>query len=169
MSFVRDNMAASLPRLKKYAIALTHRSSQEADDLVQQTCLEALKYEHQFSGGPYLAKWMCRIMERVYSSAARKVARRLDALSRPTHPCARRSVAPPIETAQQPLQERGSLLLDDLKRAIKRIPVERRQTVLLLGDDSLSWAEIGKIVGAGPGCVRDRIYKGRKQLKALMA
>jgi RNA polymerase sigma-70 factor, ECF subfamily len=136
---------------------------------VQQTCLHALLHEHQFAGGPGLAKWMCRIMERVYASAARKVARRLDALSRPTHPCARRSVAPPIGTIQEPLQERGALLLDDLNRAIAKIPVQRRQTVLLLGNEDLSWDDIGKIVGAGPSAIRDRIYKGRRQLRELMA
>jgi RNA polymerase sigma-70 factor, ECF subfamily len=168
MSFVRDNMAACLPRLKKYARSLTRWSSQEADDLVQQTCLHALIHEHQFTGGS-LGKWMCRLMECIYASAARKVARRLHALERPTHPCAKRPVAPPTRTVEEPVQERGGLLLLDLKRALKKLPIERQQTVALLGDDDLSWADIAKTVGASYSAVRDRIYKGRKHLRALMA
>jgi RNA polymerase sigma-70 factor (ECF subfamily) len=165
---VRENLHVHLPRLKKYARYLTRMTSGEPDDLVQETCVIALAHERQYTRGS-LGKWLCRIMEHVYANSARRFARRSAMYDRPTHPCARRAVAPPIETVQPPLQERGRLLLDDLVRAIKKIPVERQQTVALLADEDLSWADISKIVRASPAAVRDRIYKGRKRLRELMA
>src|SRR5688500_6094807 len=60
-----------LPRLRAYASTLTRQRS-AAEDLVQQTALQALRARHQFTMGTNFTGWIYRILRNNYVSSKRR-------------------------------------------------------------------------------------------------
>src|SRR5215470_3057587 len=67
---VRSQLVAFLPRLRRFARALT-RNAVEADDLVQSTLERALRNLHAWSPGTRLDAWMFRIMKNAWIDEVR--------------------------------------------------------------------------------------------------
>ena len=70
-----------------------------------------------------------------------------------------------IESAPQsdPLQ------LRDLDAALRRLPAEQREVLLLVGLEQLSYAEASQALGVPVGTVMSRLSRGRERLRALMS
>lgn len=60
------------------------------------------------------------------------------------------------------------LAMRDLNAALKRLPDEQREVLLLVGLEQMSYEEVAKIVGAPLGTVMSRLSRGRERLRALM-
>jgi len=58
--------------------------------------------------------------------------------------------------------------LRDLDRALARIPEERRQVILLIGLEDISYKEAATILDVPIGTIRSRLSRGRESLRALM-
>src|SRR5262245_51579163 len=71
---LRTRMVELLPRLRRFAVALTGDLDQ-ADDLVQETCMRALARVEQWQPGTRLDSWMYRIAQNLWLDRmrARKV------------------------------------------------------------------------------------------------
>jgi len=78
---VRDALSALLPRLHARALRLS-RSRAEADDLVQEMCLRALRFESTFAAGTNVRAWLHQILESVFISRCRSRSRERRALGR---------------------------------------------------------------------------------------
>src|SRR5262249_62413840 len=63
-------MVEFLPRLRRFAIALTGDLDQ-GDDLVQETCLRALSRVDQWQPGTRLDSWMYRIAQNLWLDRTR--------------------------------------------------------------------------------------------------
>ena len=61
----RTRMVELLPRLRRFAVALTGDLDQ-ADDLVQETCMRALSRVEQWQPGTRLDSWMYRIAQNLW-------------------------------------------------------------------------------------------------------
>src|SRR5262252_7531220 len=66
----RTRMVEFLPRLRRFAIALTG-DLDHGDDLVQETCLRALSRVDQWQPGTRLDSWMYRIAQNLWLDRAR--------------------------------------------------------------------------------------------------
>ena len=62
---IRARMVAVLPRLRRFAYALTG-STEQGDDLVQETCLRALSRVERWQPGSRLNSWMYRIAQNIW-------------------------------------------------------------------------------------------------------
>lgn len=62
MADLQKDIAASLPRLQRFAYTLTG-SHDDADDLLQTACVKALARLDQFERGARLDTWMFRIVQ----------------------------------------------------------------------------------------------------------
>src|SRR6266851_6272234 len=72
-AFAKD-LEAAIPALRRYARALT-RSAENADDLVQDTLLRALRSQHLFHGGD-MRSWLYTILTNLNRNRLRALARR---------------------------------------------------------------------------------------------
>ena len=63
----------------------------------------------------------------------------------------------------------GSLEVRDLDYALQRLPAEQREVVLLVGLESMSYAEVALALGIPVGTVMSRLSRGRERLRSLMA
>src|SRR5687768_12471045 len=62
---IRSRMVAVLPRLRRFAYALTG-STEQGDDLVQETCARALSRVETWQPGSRLDSWMYRIAQNIW-------------------------------------------------------------------------------------------------------
>jgi RNA polymerase sigma-70 factor (ECF subfamily) len=62
----------------------------------------------------------------------------------------------------------ASLLLRDLEWALAKLTVERRQGILLVGLEGMSYPEAAEVLDIPIGTLRSRISRGRHQLRRLL-
>src|SRR4029077_5937282 len=111
-------LEAEIPRLRRYAWALT-RDMSRADDLVQSCLLRALAKRHLWQGGTNLRTWLFTILHNQNVNDVRRLVRE--------------GVNVPIEAAPElPVQPKAMAVLEmrDLEVAIGKLALEQRQVIL---------------------------------------
>lgn len=152
----RDKLAASLPRLRAFAISLTRNVSQ-ADDLVQETILKAWSNIEKFDPATNLDAWLFTILRNTYYSALRKTRREV-------------SDSDGIHAAtliERPAHD-GRLAFGDFQRAFDQLSAEHREVLILVGASGYSCEEASQMMGVAVGTVKSRASRARKRLAELM-
>jgi len=156
MSDFAQLLETEIPRLRRYARALTHDASR-ADDLVQSCLLRAIAKQHLWQAGTDLRAWLFTILHNQNVNDARRSMRE--------------GAAVPVEDVASvlsaPSNVEASLQLRDLDRAIASLPEQQRQVILLVGLEQMPYEEVAKILGIPVGTVRSRLSRGRDTLRAL--
>lgn len=138
------------PLLYRYAYRLSGRV-ENAEDLVQQTCLIAQRSAGQLRSDQAAKAWLCTILRhewlRVASRANGNVS--LDDVG---------------ETADLS-SKRDSLLDEDLNWALSTLPEEFRSPVVLYYFEEFSYREIAGILGIPMGTVMSRLSRAKKALR----
>jgi RNA polymerase sigma-70 factor (ECF subfamily) len=150
----RAEIAAHIPRLRRYARALAG-DSHRADDLVQDTLERALTKFHLWRHGSDLRAWMFAIMHNVFINQLK--ARRELALD------------DAAEASLEGAAHSDPLELRDLDAALRRLPVEQREVLLLVGLEQLSYSEASQALDVPVGTVMSRLSRGRERLRVLMS
>ncbi len=145
-----------IPRLRRYARALTGDRLM-ADDLVQDTLERAWMKRHLWREGSDLRAWMFTIMHNVYVNQVR--ARIADATI-------------PLDTEAFNVPACGSpvelLEVADLDAALRRLPDEQREVLLLVALEQLSYSEAAGALGIPVGTVMSRLFRARERLRVLL-
>ncbi|MBE0619549.1 MAG: RNA polymerase sigma factor [Burkholderiales bacterium] len=147
-------IAAHIPRLRRYARALTG-DSHRADDLVQDTLERALAKFHLWRRGSDMRAWMFAIMHNVFINQLK--ARRELALD---------EVA---EARLEGVPRSDPMEMHDLEAALARLPAEQREVLLLVGLEQLSYAEASHALDVPVGTVMSRLSRGRERLRTLLS
>src|SRR5207248_11323601 len=146
-----------IPRLRRYARALT-RNAPTADDLVQGCLTRAVAKQHLWQPGTDLRAWLFTILHNqhvnyVRSSSKKSVSVEVEQFAS----------ALPIEPNAIP-----SLELRDLRVALAKLPIEQRETILLVGLEGMDYEGTAKVLNVPIGTVRSRLSRGRAELRKLM-
>lgn len=149
-------IVAELPRLRRYARALTGDTAR-ADDLVQDTLERALSRWTLWRSGSNLRAWLFAIMHNVFVNQI-KAGQRLEFYGDD----------PPPEPEARPTQS-DALEVRDLAMVLQRLPPEQREVLLLVGLEELSYEEAAKALNIPIGTVMSRLSRGRERLRALLA
>ena len=135
-----------------------HRNKADADDLVQDTLVQALANAHLWQPGSDLRAWLFTIMRNRFLAGAIRSTRSAAAMER-------------IGAARSaPLAEEGELrlILRDLSAALRRLPGNQRSAVLLIGVEGKSYNEAAHSMGTSVGAVRSHLARGRDRLKTAL-
>ena len=150
-------LEGEIPRLRRYARALT-RDTSRADDLVQSGLVRAIAKQHLWQEGTDLRAWLFTILHNQHVNDVRRAVREGSSV--------------PVEevAAMLPISSNvgASLELRDLERAMSRLPDEQRQVILLVGLEGMRYEEVAAILGIPIGTVRSRLSRGRETLRVLM-
>ena len=150
-------LETEIPRLRRYARALT-RDQSRADDLVQSCLCRAVAKQHLWEAGTDLRAWLFTILHNQHVNDVRRAVRE--------------GVTVPVEDMAPALTATSdagaSLQLRDLERALARVPDEQRQVILLVGLEGMRYEEVATILGIPIGTVRSRLSRGRDLLRELM-
>ena len=152
--YLRKEILALIPRLERFARALTH-DVVSADDLVQDCLARALEKIHMWEPGTDLRAWLFTILYRQHISHMRRDARRRDGVELQESDAS--LVFPANQTAR--------LEVRDLERSLAKLPEEQRSVILLVGLEGMDYAEAAAAVNAPLGTVRSRIARGRESLR----
>ena len=147
-----------IPRLRRYAFALT-RNMSRADDLVQDTLVRAIAKQRGWQSGTNLRAWLFTLMHNQNVNGVRRSAREGMAVEFDDKW--------PFPTAATD-DPTAALSLRDLDRALAQIPEERRQVILLIGLEGASYEEAATILDVPIGTIRSRLSRGRESLRTLM-
>jgi RNA polymerase sigma-70 factor (ECF subfamily) len=146
-----------IPRLRRYARALA-RDAARADDLVQSCLVRAIAKEHLWEPGTDLRAWLFTILHNQNVSEIRRSVREGVVV-------AVEDVASVLTVAPR---AGASLQLRDLERAIRLLPDEQRQVILLVGLEGMRYEEVAAVLDIPIGTVRSRLSRGREMLRRLM-
>jgi RNA polymerase sigma-70 factor, ECF subfamily len=144
------------------AMRLT-RNRADAEDLVQDTVVRALRFQNRFEPGTNLRAWLYTILHNTWRNRIRDTAREAtDVDSERIEELASREGPADVETPERMLLR--STMDVDLKEALDDLPDAFRQAVWLRDVEEFSYAEIAKMLDVPIGTVMSRISRGRRQL-----
>lgn len=150
---------AALPHLNElYRTAVRLVGSRtEAEDLVQETYLQAWKCFHRFEQGTNCRAWLFRILINKVNHHRRRWFRVI------------RESEDVLDTIayEPPIAEQ--LCDEDVLQALERIPEHYREAVLLADVQEFSYKEVAFILEVRVGTVMSRLSRGRKLLRAELA
>jgi RNA polymerase sigma factor (sigma-70 family) len=150
-----ESMVELIPRLRRYARALAGDRA-AADDLVQDTLERAWAKLHLYRRGTDLRAWLFTVMHNVYVNqlrAARPVAQ-LDE---------------EMPELSQPARQSDGLELRDLDLAIRRLPPEQREVLLLVVLEDMSYEAAAGTLGIPIGTVMSRLARAREKLRSMLS
>ncbi|HEU0154643.1 MAG TPA: sigma-70 family RNA polymerase sigma factor [Stellaceae bacterium] len=156
MAHTYQDIEAEIPRLRRYARALT-RDVIAADDLVQDSLTRALDKFHLWQEGTDLRAWLFTILHNQYVNHVRRAVREGIAVGL--------SDSEPLLTRAPHQGQR--LELRDLERAIAKLPEEQRAAILLVGLEGMRYEEVAVVLNIPVGTVRSRLSRGRDALRRL--
>ncbi len=155
-----DAFAEHLDRVHNLARGLTG-SRQDAEDLVQETCLLALRgWRREPPRDP--AAWFATIcLNAARSSYRRSAARPVEVLADEwLH-----ALADDGDTADHAM---ASLDVDRVHRALAQLPEVQREAITLMDLGGYSASQTAAIVGSPRGTVLARVHRGRKALAGVL-
>ena len=157
MSEFHRLLEQQIPRLRRYARALT-RNPNQADDLVQDTLSRALDKQRLWQPGTNLRAWLFTIMHNQNVNDVRRDIRESAAVEI-------ERVAMTLPATTDPSASRKMIELD---RALARLPLGQRQVILLVGLEGMSYEDTAGILDIPVGTMRSRLSRGRDTLRELL-
>ncbi len=165
-------LAPVLERAYRYAVSLT-RSPADAEDLVQESALQAFSAFAQFQRGTNFRSWYMRILTNCFLVRSRQKARApqtvnledAEALYLNLQAQAAGIVADPEDPAGTVL---GQLEPDQIADALASLPEEFSVVCALYFVQETSYQEIAEIVDCPVGSVRSRLHRGRRMLQRAL-
>jgi len=142
-----------IPRLRRYARALLGTPA-DADDLVQDTVARGWDKLPSWRQGSDMRAWLFGIMHNLHVDRLRRQPPAAEALDDSLP-------APPSDPAAR-------LVLRDLDSALRLLPPEQREVLLLVALEELSYQEVAAVLQIAPGTVMSRLSRGRERLRMLM-
>jgi len=149
-----------LDSLYNFASWLVHNKS-DAEDLVQETYLKALRSFASFQPGTNFRAWMFRILKNTFLSSRSTLDRRMTVEIDSEDDAA---VFPAISaTPESLLIERSQE--NAVQSAIEQLPVIFREVLLLCDVEDASYREISEILSIPIGTVMSRLARARKAVR----
>jgi RNA polymerase sigma-70 factor (ECF subfamily) len=147
------------------------RNPTEAEDLVQDAFVKAMRARDSFQAGTNLKAWLFRILTNTFINKYRRGGLERSVFDGPdADPLAdgwvgantMRQLRDPESMALMPLVER------EIQRALDALPTEFRLAVVLSDVEEFSYEEIAQIMGCPIGTVMSRLHRGRKLLQRAL-
>jgi RNA polymerase sigma-70 factor, ECF subfamily len=146
--------------LYNFARWLAHDSN-DAEDLVQETYLKALRSFASFQSGTNFRAWIFRILRNNFLSSCSKLERRMTVAMDSEEDGS--ELAVDTETPETILMNRFNSQL--LQRAVDDLPVHYREALLLCEVEEMSYQEIAEILAIPMGTVMSRLARARKAVR----
>jgi RNA polymerase sigma-70 factor, ECF subfamily len=155
---IGSDLVALLPRLRRYAITVC-RDPHLADDFVQVACEKALTTEQGPGDGVPMDAWMFRILRNAWIDRVRAPATSEASLDLEEHDVS--------DAAYASRQMDAQLDMERVQWAIEQLPPERKEVIMLVCVEELSYKDASQVLGVPLGTVMSRLARARTQLAEL--
>lgn len=153
-----------LDSLLGLALRLARGDRVLAEDLVQETSLQAFKSYKTLRCKEKIRAWLFKILVNTYIDEFNRQSRERPVVDvELTEVLLESSKAAPVVTPEDELFE--DLLDTELQQALDKVPVEFRTVVWLADVEELSHREISEVIDRPLGTVASRLYRGHNLLR----
>jgi RNA polymerase sigma-70 factor (ECF subfamily) len=132
------------------------RDRHEAEDLVQETLKQALESFHRYTPGTNCRAWLMSILHHVRSNRRRSKGRSPLVFEEGEFLASTVPFVPPVPE---------QLTDDELLGALRRIPAQYQDVILLSDVEELPYKEIATTLSIPIGTVMSRLHRGRTLLR----
>ena len=154
---VRRELAALLPRLRRFGRTLAHHR-EDADDLVQIAVERALTRSDQWQPGTRLDSWIFRIMQNAWIDEVRARERRSQ-----TFVSEEAGEHIGISTTDAQIDAIA------VRKAVAQLNDDQRAVVALVLVDGLPYKEAAEVLGVPIGTLTSRLARAREALQAILS
>ena len=154
-----------LDGLYSYGLVLS-RNQTEAEDLVQETCLRALRAMERLRPDSNVKSWLFTILRNIWLNQVRqrRIAPDIVELGPDEHVANRA-----MDSSKDPHAAYVSDLEgEQVQRAIEQLPLEFLEVILLREYEELSYEEIATMLQCPVGTVMSRLARARSKLRDLL-
>ena len=138
------------------------RNSNDAEDLVQETYLKALRSFASFQPGTNFRAWMFQILRNTFLSSRSRLDRLMMTVAMDSEEEGA-ELAVNTETPEVILMNRSNSQL--VQRAMGDLPVHYRETLLLCEVEEMSYQEIAEVLSIPIGTVMSRLARARRGVR----
>jgi RNA polymerase sigma-70 factor, ECF subfamily len=154
---VRESMMEAVPSLRAFAISLCGNVDR-ADDLVQEALLRAWANMGSFQPGTSMSAWLFTILRNVFLSEYRKRRREVEDVD-----------GFYAESLASPPEQNSRLEIVEFRKALKLLPSEQRESLILVGASGFSYEEAAQICGCAVGTIKSRVNRARSRLAEILS
>lgn len=151
--------------LYSYALILTHNCV-EAEDLVQETYLRALQAGGRLRSGSNTKGWMFTILRNLWFNHLRKRRNGPPIIEMEAGQCIADCIADPCKDSHELYVSK--IEAEQVRAAIKTLPIDLREIILLREYEELSYTEIAGVLKCPVGTVMSRLCRARAKLRAVL-
>jgi len=149
-----------------YAMVLS-RDRTEAEDLVQETCVRAVKAVESLRPGSNAKSWLFTILRNIWLNQVRQQRAAPKIVELDVH---ENTLGMAVEASKDPLALYVSKVeRDQVREAIQKLPDEFREIIVLREYEELSYQEIATLLDCPAGTVMSRLGRARSKLRLLLS
>lgn len=156
-----------LDLLYSVALRLT-RNPEDAQDLLQDALVKALRFHARFKPGTFMKAWLLTVLRNTFINEYRKNVRRA-ALLEWNGMEELRSIVADRTLGYYPKDLRDKdvleLLDDEVRDAVESLPEGHRRAVIMADLQDMSYQEIADALECPIGTVMSRLHRGRRLLR----
>ncbi len=152
----RKELVTLIPHLRAFARTLCGNAT-AADDLAQDAMLKAWDARASYQMGTNMKAWTFMILRNQFYSEKRRSWRQTQL----DQEAAERTLMA-IDDPSAPLA------LDELRQALKTLPDEQREALVLVGAGGFAYEEAAEICGCAVGTVKSRVSRARRAVQASL-
>lgn len=152
----KKELVELIPHIRAFARTLTGDAT-AADDLAQEALMKAWDARASYQMGTNMKAWTFMILRNQFYSEKRR---------------SWRSTQLDQEAAERTLiavdDPEAPVALDELRQALKTLPEEQREALILVGAGGFAYEEAAAICQCAVGTVKSRVSRARKALQAAL-
>jgi len=152
----KRELVTLIPHLRAFARTLTGDPT-AADDLAQDAMMKAWDARASYQMGTNMKAWTFMILRNQFYSEKRRSWRQTQL----DQEAAERTLVA-VDDPEAPVA------LDELRQALKTLPEEQREALILVGAGGFAYEEAAEICGCAVGTVKSRVSRARKALLATL-
>jgi len=152
----RKELLELIPFLRAFSRSLCG-DRELADDLAQDALAKAWQARTTFRAGSNLKAWLFTILRNQFYSDRRRAWRQS-----PWDDSAMERM--PVAAGEQT----WALQLSDMARALRTLPAEQREALILVGAGGFSYEDTAKIANCAIGTVKSRVARARMALVSIL-
>jgi RNA polymerase sigma-70 factor (ECF subfamily) len=152
----KKELVTLIPHLRAFARTLTGDPT-SADDLAQEAMMKAWDARASYQMGTNMKAWTFMILRNQFYSEKRRSWRQTQL----DQEAAERTLVA-VDDPEAPVA------LDELRQALKTLPEEQREALILVGAGGFAYEEAAEICGCAVGTVKSRVSRARRALHAIL-
>jgi RNA polymerase sigma-70 factor, ECF subfamily len=157
-----------LADVARFAISLT-RNRHDADDLVQETYLQAFRHWHTYAPDRDVRRWLFTICRNAFIRSGRKHTIAIAELDDGDL-----DAMPAVISHAGAVEEGLANLFDEvdvgpaIRKAVGALPEPHRTVLILVDVERLSYQEASEVLSVPVGTVRSRLFRARRAIQTAL-